>query len=348
MCIGEKILSNEVISEKGSARFVIAGGKLIGYFLLWTLLVQLVHYFDVQLPEFIPQTQLNEEIFRQLIVFVSMLISNTFFVWCVDRGKTRTRLVAKRKFLHDLIVGVAFGLMWAGGAVALYQITGSSDLSDHEYFSGIWLWLIPVAINVVAQEYMFRGYMFTLMQKNCNNVAAVVVPSIIYLILHPLHVSGGLIAVLDVTTAGFLLSMLRYHTKGILVPIIVHFFWNASTGVILGTIDLGDYPSIFMNSLVTNGNELLHGGKLGFEASAITLIVTALLIDLVSVLINDVRHPETVKYVIGGKKKAAASKRVEEDKPETLADHNAKLAGNKSENQFATPFADDQVNASPF
>jgi membrane protease YdiL (CAAX protease family) len=331
-----------------SKKFFITGCKLIAYFLLWVLLVRLVQYLDIPLPPFIPQTQLNEEIFRQLIIFCTMLIANNFFVWIIDRGKTHTILLPYHNFWHGLVVGVVFGVMWAGGAVALYQITGSSDLSDHSYYSGIWLWLIPVAINVITQEYIFRGYMYSLMQKNYNNIAAVVVPSIIYLILHPIHVSGGLISVLDVTTAGFLLSMLRYHTKGILVPIIVHFFWNATAGVVLGTIDLGGYPSIFMNSLVTNGNELLHGGKLGFEASAITLIVTALLIDLVSVLINDARHPESVKYVFGGKKKKSADTKIEEDRPETLAEHNAKCTRNNSKNLFATPVADDQVNASPF
>jgi hypothetical protein len=171
--------------------------------------------------------------------------------------------------------------------------------------------------------------MFRLLQKNYNGIAAVVIPSLIYLALHPLHVSGGLISFLDIATAGFLLAMLRYHTNGILVPIIVHFFWNATTGLILGVTNLGDYPSIFSDTLVTSGNEILHGGTLGFEASAITLIVTALLIDLVSVLINDVRHPESVKYVFGGKKKKVS----ETDSVQP---------------QFASPFSPNLSDAHPF
>jgi hypothetical protein len=200
--------------------------------------------------------------------------------------------------------------MLAGGTVALYQVTGASDFSQGSFSADILLWLIPTLINVATQEYIFRGYAFSMLLKSYNPVVAVIVTSLIYLALHPHHIFGGILPILDLVAVGCLLSMLRYYTNGMLVPIMVHFFWNAIGGIVIGAVDLGGYPSIFTGAMVSDGNAVISGGNFGFEASLITLIVAALLIDLVSILIHDVHNPDAVTFVFVRKNKVKENKEV--------------------------------------
>jgi membrane protease YdiL (CAAX protease family) len=253
-------------------------------------------------------SELLREILYQIEIFVCMLFVNVIFVWAVCRGKSRSSLTVT--MAHDILIGFLFSVMLAGGTVALYQVTGASDLTQASFYTEILLWLIPVLLNVIAQEYIFRGYAFSLLLEKYSPTAAVIVTSLIYIAMHPQHIMGGILPILNVAALGCLLAMLRYYTKGMLVPIMVHFFWNAIGGVVLGTIDLGGYPSIFTGALSVDGNVALGGGNFGFEASLITLIVTVLLIDLVSILIHDANNPEKVTFVFVRKKKVNVNKEV--------------------------------------
>ncbi len=151
------------------------------------------------------------------------------------------------------------------------------------------MWFISVILNAVMQEFLVRGYLFSLFKEAFNAAAAVIITTILFSAMHGSAFEAGIIAVLNVLTTSVFASLLLLYTGSLLAPVIVHILWNGIGGLVLGVVSLdGDYPSLW-NS-VMSGNDLISGGHHKFDGSIIVLLVNVLLIAFMSFRIKKNAH----------------------------------------------------------
>jgi membrane protease YdiL (CAAX protease family) len=175
------------------------------------------------------------------------------------------------------LLGIALGIIWITLPVAILhgaQVLGFiSSNKIHQPF----IWIIALLLNAAMQEYLVHGYIFFLLRARTNTIIAIIISAALFTIMHAEAFETGIIAVLNVVTTAIFMSLLLLYTGSILVPIIVHFIWNTTGGIILGYISLPtDYPHLL--NITLEGNPLLTGGLAGLEGSMVVLLVNCVLV----------------------------------------------------------------------
>lgn len=273
-------------------KFVITLLKIIGFFVIWIVLLQLSKAEIFKPPVVFATDAPLSEAWNQGLSMVTMIIVTVIFVWLIDWGKTVPRLTSNG--FRDTFFGIIIGLIWIVGTIGLLMLTSSIEFQRWQNIPGFWIWIVAILFNTITIEYMFRGYIFTLLEKNYGAIAAISIPALIYLAVHGQAITNGIISILFVLTASILLSLMRYHTKGILAPLMAHFVWNIVGGLIVGGVPIGvQYPNMLEKNL--SGLALVTGGDAKFEGSALTLIVLINLIYLVVLMMRDASDPRKAK-----------------------------------------------------
>jgi membrane protease YdiL (CAAX protease family) len=142
-----------------------------------------------------------------------------------------------------------------------------------------------------TEELWFRGGLMHFLEIRFGRVAAVLVPSVLFGLIHVLNlISGtvpfGLMDVLQLICAGSLVGMMfsiiAIAADSVFMSAIVHGIWNL---VIIGQIiAVAPSPAGIITYVIESESTLLNGGALGIEASVpatigyVVVIVIALII----------------------------------------------------------------------
>lgn len=162
--------------------------------------------------------------------------------------------------------------------MVLMLLAGWLRLEVAQEVSLLSVWIIAAVINVIAQEYLVRGYLFTMIKQRHSAWIAIVVTTIVFVALHGFV--GGFIGIMNVTLASLIFSLLLLYTGGLLAPIVAHIVWNVVGAICFGVVNLGGlYPELMRATL--SSNQLIGGGDLRIEGSLITTIVSVSLIVVV-------------------------------------------------------------------
>jgi uncharacterized protein len=128
-------------------------------------------------------------------------------------------------------------------------------------------------IVAFTEEIAFRGYILNNLMQSTNKWVALTITSLIFALFHFTNPSGdGLLPMLNIFVAGFLLGINYIYTKNLWFAIFLHFGWNFFQGPILGYEVSGFAASAFFQQAM-KGPALLTGGDFGFEGSLICLIL---------------------------------------------------------------------------
>jgi membrane protease YdiL (CAAX protease family) len=104
---------------------------------------------------------------------------------------------------------------------------------------------------------------------------ALVISSALFSLFHAANANVGVVALLNIFVAGFLLGINYVYTRNIWFAVCLHFSWNFFQGPVLGYEVSGlDLPSLLQQTL--KGPGLLTGGEFGFEGSLICLLLNML------------------------------------------------------------------------
>ncbi|MDO5784930.1 MAG: CPBP family intramembrane metalloprotease, partial [Eubacteriales bacterium] len=124
----------------------------------------------------------------------------------------------------------------------------------------------------VMQELLVRGYLYQMIKKNFNTVAAAIVSTALFTLAHGGAFEAGVIPVLNVLTMSLFMTALLEYTGTLCAPICVHFLWNGIGSILLGGVSLADdYPHLL--NMAFDGNVLLSGGACKIEGSIVVLIL---------------------------------------------------------------------------
>lgn len=150
---------------------------------------------------------------------------------------------------------VAGGLRYGAdeGTVVQYVSTG--------------LWTVVVILGAAAaEEFLFRGYPLRVLAERWGNVAALVLTTVAFSVVHGSNPHVGPLALVNIALAGLLLGMILLVTGSLWWAMGLHAGWNFATSFVadlpVSGLVLVDAPLI---EVTAPGNVLFTGGEFGLE-----------------------------------------------------------------------------------
>lgn len=169
----------------------------------------------------------------------------------------------------------AIALIWLGIPIGVLLALNSVRFISVNHVAEIGIWLLAALLNVFMQELLVRGYLFQVVLRRHNVIAAVTVTTGLFLALH--GGEGGLLGMLNVIAASLLLTVPLIYGRSLFGSIVLHAIWNLVGAIVLGCVSLGGvYPQL--SKVKFSGPLWLSGGNGLIEGSVVTLIVTATLV----------------------------------------------------------------------
>jgi len=252
--------------------------KILGFFILWAVIMIPIGNIEV-----FKENQALQRFWWELIPFLSVIIATILFHNIIDKNKFQK--IALGKIIKNSGFGLLLGIGWIGIPILILLIIGRFQLGEINYIPYLYIWIISIALNVIMQEYLVRGYIFKLLQKEYNIIVSIIVTTIIFTLFHGGAFEAGIIAVLNVLTMSVFVSLLLIYTTNLLASIIVHAIWNI-IGSLIGCVSLADDYPVLINCII-NGNKIISGGIYKLEGSIIVLLVNIILIMFLLLLIKN-------------------------------------------------------------
>lgn len=179
---------------------------------------------------------------------------------------------------RELTVGLAGGFGLISFTVGLLFVAGqiesfSLQTGFEEALRGLsWnlLLLLPAA---TAEELVFRGYPFQRLVEAAGKPAAVLILSAVFGWLHFTNPSASLLSTANTILMGILLAVAYLKTRGLWLPVGLHFIWNYAMGFFYSLPVSGIVVSQKLFKVEVGPQAWLSGGNYGPEGSVLTTAV---------------------------------------------------------------------------
>ena len=208
-----------------------------------------------------------------LVDVVVVCLAYRLFVRVIER---RAATEFSLRWLHELALGTAFGLvlfsvvigvLWLLGS---YQIIGSNPWQI--MFSALWIGIVPGFV----EEILFRGVLYRIVEESLGTGFALVSTSLLFGFAHAANPGATLFSSVAIALeAGLMLGITYTLTRRLWLPIGIHFAWNFAQGGIYGVNVSGLPVSGWLKSQLV-GPELISGGNFGAEGSIVAVVICLL------------------------------------------------------------------------
>jgi len=163
-----------------------------------------------------------------------------------------------RELLLGILLGGFMGLTaWA--PVAAGGEVHRSGLNDLGYF------LLPMCVNAAGEELLFRGYLFQRGVEVLGPVAATLLASVLFGVMHVANPNATGLAIAIIIIGGIFFSLCYLRTGSLWLPIGAHIAWNVLLAKILGVPVSGREFGDSLLRTVPGGADLITGGAFGPE-----------------------------------------------------------------------------------
>ena len=210
-------------------------------FILWFLVfvVWAIYRAKVILPE-----SIDEFIVKPLI----FVVPPVFLVWVWENKKLKELglVFEVKKFLTDLYIGVVLGIILAvEGLMANYLKYGKFSFEPVDAVvvaGGIGTFLLINMTTAVSEEILGRGFLYGRLYKATKKqLWSAMIASFLFMLLHfpimftRLHLTGSalLFYPLSIFLMGVTNSYLYTLRGNLLLPILLHAFWNMTVSLYL-------------------------------------------------------------------------------------------------------------------
>ena len=152
--------------------------------------------------------------------------------------------------------------------MGIYRVEGLNPLT----------FLIPALSMAVSsgvfEELLFRGVLFTSVERMFGSWAALVVSSLVFGMVHLMNPAGTMEGALFIAVeAGILLAGAYMLTGRLWMSMGFHFAWNYTQSAIFSGIVSGTGAAQGLIKATIDGPDLLTGGSFGLESSVLALAV---------------------------------------------------------------------------
>ena len=194
------------------------------------------------------------------------------------RRKPISELVGKldwswpRQFMLGGLLGMALMLvpalfLWAIGQVT-WQWNGMT-------LAACWSALVLYAAVAVAEELIFRGFVFQRLLDGIGEWPAQLIMGAYFVLVHSAALTAGgghSLAGANIFLASILFGLAFLRTRSLAMPLGIHFTANLTQGAILGFGVSGNSEAGLLRPVFGNGPDWLTGGAFGLEASVPGLV----------------------------------------------------------------------------
>ncbi len=167
--------------------------------------------------------------------------------------------------LGTIMLGIMFGVTYLCGAFTVSKVNWPIDL-----LPGLTLYLFAG----FTEEWIFRGFIFRVVEKSSGTIAAILVSSLLFGFAHVVNMPstahlGYIIYACTLLSfeAGLPLAGAYLYRRSLWLPIGVHWAWNFLEGTVFGVSVSGTDPGATLLTSKLTGNEFMSGGVFGPEAS---------------------------------------------------------------------------------
>lgn len=217
-----------------------------------------------------------------------ILISVVSFICQMLRRKPMSDLIGNLDFLwlKQLFIGLILGAALMVLPVLVLTILGYINWQVNLFsFSTITSGFTIFIVAAIAEELLFRGFMFQRLIQSFGKWPAQLVIAGLFLLTH-INNPGmtGIVktlASINIFIASIMFGIAYLKTNSLAMPLGLHFMANFMQGTILGFGVSGDKEPSLLKPIFHNAPLWLSGGDFGIEASALGLcfvIVITLLI----------------------------------------------------------------------
>jgi hypothetical protein len=200
------------------------------------------------------------------------------------------RFVEKREFKElglkikdrgfDLLAGIIIGLIVMATGFFLLIVLNEINVQNFNLDLEEVLLSIGVFMAVsISEELLCRGYIQRNLMYSFNNYIALIISSLLFALAHSFNPNLSWIALAGLFGAGILLGLSYIYTKNLWFPISLHFSWNLFQAYFGFNVSGQEFYSIVEFNIAEEN--ILNGGKFGFEASIFSLIPQIALILLI-------------------------------------------------------------------
>ena len=203
------------------------------------------------------------------------------------RGPARMGL-HRENWLSQLLVGCLFGIVSISVVVVLMLLTRTASIMavdparamDPGFIAGICGGLVLFILVGFEEEILVRGYMMTAMKTTRIKWLILLLPALIFALMHGMNANVSLIGLGNILFVGILLACMFMRTGRLWVPIGFHITWNFFQGNVFGIAVSGMETPAFLQTVFT-GPDWVTGGAFGAEGGILCTVV--ILVSLVGV-----------------------------------------------------------------
>ncbi len=91
-----------------------------------------------------------------------------------------------------------------------------------------------ILLLAAAEEMIFRGFLVNILSFGGRLLWGIALSSLLFALVHADNACATVTGVINIAIFGVLLSLLRLMSGGIMIPSIVHWVWNLTTGMVFG------------------------------------------------------------------------------------------------------------------
>lgn len=191
-----------------------------------------------------------------------------------------------------LFIAIVFPFIIKGSYLFLFHGEYvSSNMDGNQIFNTLSAGIAFTGIAAgFVEEMVFRGVILHALEKRWNMKIAVIVPSLLFGIVHILgqnfSIGSCLLVVLAGTMVGIMFSMIAIESGSVWNSGIVHAAWNVV--IIGGGLAIGEKidPYSVMTYVLDSKSFAITGGEFGIESSVISLIGYIIVVGIACMMIT--------------------------------------------------------------
>ncbi len=221
---------------------------------------------------------------QHMIMSFLSLLGTVLVIWLFMKHVDKERFVKvgfeTKNRLNEFLVGIGIGAFIMAAGYLLLLVLGEINFERVIFdFKEIIISIFMFIIVAVMEELLMRGYILKNLMISFNKYVALIVSSVLFSLMHGFNPNIDLFSLTNIFLAGILLGISYIHTKNLWFPIALHLSWNLFQ-TILGFNVSGQKTYSLIEFGITENN-LLNGGKFGFEGSILSVI--AMLITIIGI-----------------------------------------------------------------
>ena len=223
------------------------------------------------------QPGLEIAVFWESLVFIVIILATFKLMLAAfdHRPLGSMGLALQPRWWKELAHGIFLGALMILVVALAERFGGYAHLTigPHPYVAGGFFALGLFAAAAVKEEVIFRGYAFQRLAEAITPAGAVVVTSAVFGLVHLANPHHTWISTANTALVGVAFSVAYLRTRGLWLPIGMHFSWNFIQGSILGLPVSGLMMTSSVFTAHISGPERITGGAYGPEGGLLATVV---------------------------------------------------------------------------